>query len=1189
MSYCDLIRQEDEYTYSANIQFDIENDTKLLRFIPNETTIKLLKDYFTDMVRVKPFNHARILYGSYGTGKSHLLTVLSQLLEKTYTDGIAYHTFLERIREFDDSLANDIDSYIMDSSRKPLLVVPIVFDFEDFDRCIYFSLKKKLDSMNVRIQYKTFYDQAAMLLEQWRENRDSSTRLDEICKEENINLDELEFKLASFDPSAERDFEKLFSAMTFGVKYIYEVSNMADTLNQANSAISNDYSGIVFIFDEFGRYMEDNLKKIKVKSIQDLAEYCDHCEGNNHILLVSHREISQYTQHYGKSIASEWKKVEGRYKSDSINSKQDQCLSLIRSVLIKNVPVWETFRKKHELAINHMYSEAMDFKGFLVNSSSGDNPFEGGFPLHPIALFALDRLSKKVAQNDRTFFTFLAGKEDNSLYRFLQKYELDEFHFVGIDVIYDYFEPSIKAVQSDESYSWYKNLQSALAKNQSDEYDDSPEVRILKVIATIGIIGDAGALVSNRKTILSTIDCPKEVLSNALDVLCEKKIIKYSGAYDRYDFFDASIYDVEAMIEEESYRISDDSAIKALNEYFINFVLYPYEYNRAYKISRVFVPVYASIDDVAKQALLNKAESTYDGILVMLIGNMDVTVEKALTASETLKQAIIWVNNDCSELLLSVRKYLAARYLESQKAKYLEKDPAFEKELQYNIHELSTVVISIIDNWKRFKITDSFVVSEGVVYEKVQSLNEVSAIASQVMYNTFPNTLLVNNELINKNSISGTITAAKKNAIRAIINGNSPSDYYGLQYLSPEYIAVRSVLVKNGFIQTDEVCEENMVSEGHRPQDEVKSIFRTFITRAHKGNVEFGELYNTLKRPPFGLRDGYISLLLACVLMPHKKSLIISSHGSEQELTAELFEEIVRRPSDFSFTVADWTKEQLVYMDEMERIFIAYIDPAILSKNRLKAIYDGMLSHYKAISKFARTTQAYISDQTKKYRQLMERTYVSYSTFFFTKLKGLTGDYNATLSVVVNSKNELENAIDGLKKKAKIITSNALGISESELLGSSLCNIYSAEWGAKRQKSFDYYTNAFLEYIGTVCDNNSDDEIISRLSKILTGIDLSYWSDKHVTEYERRLVEIKKRVDEYSVSDALSGTETKMTLTSANGGKKEIIFDNSALTNLGITVKNKINATFGNFGLALTYDDKVQILLSLLNDLMEGK
>lgn len=42
MSYADLIYQENEYTYSVNIQFDIETDVKLSRFIPNETTITKL-------------------------------------------------------------------------------------------------------------------------------------------------------------------------------------------------------------------------------------------------------------------------------------------------------------------------------------------------------------------------------------------------------------------------------------------------------------------------------------------------------------------------------------------------------------------------------------------------------------------------------------------------------------------------------------------------------------------------------------------------------------------------------------------------------------------------------------------------------------------------------------------------------------------------------------------------------------------------------------------------------------------------------------------------------------------------------------------------------------------------------------------------------------------------------------------
>ena len=70
---------------------------------------------------------------------------------------------------------------------------------------------------------------------------------------------------------------------------------------------------------------------------------------------------------------------------------------------------------------------------------------------------------------------------------------------------------------------------------------------------------------------LAQLIAQRDVLSNALEGLCDKKIIKYSGTYDRYEFFDASIYDVEAMIAEESFHIGEDSVIKALNDYFVDF------------------------------------------------------------------------------------------------------------------------------------------------------------------------------------------------------------------------------------------------------------------------------------------------------------------------------------------------------------------------------------------------------------------------------------------------------------------------------------------------------------------------------------------------------------------------------------------------------------------------------------------
>ena len=63
----------------------------------------------------------------------------------------------------------------------------------------------------------------------------------------------------------------------------------------------------------------------------------------------------------------------------------------------------------------------------------------------------------------------------------------------------------------------------------------------------------------------------------------------------------------------------------------------------------------------------------------------------------------------------------------------------------------------------------------------------------------------------------------------------------------------------------------------------------------------------------------------------------------------------------------------------------------------------------------------------------------------------------------------------------------------------------------------------------------------------------------------------------------------RMTLVTSSGKEKSVVFDRSELGNLGRTVKNKINSTFGNYGLAISYDEKVQIVLSILEDLLEGK
>lgn len=79
--------------------------------------------------------------------------------------------------------------------------------------------------------------------------------------------------LENYDSKSEKEFNIVFRAMTYGAEFVSEAGNMIDNITLANTVISENYRGIIFVFDEFGRYIEDTGENIKVKDVQDLAEF----------------------------------------------------------------------------------------------------------------------------------------------------------------------------------------------------------------------------------------------------------------------------------------------------------------------------------------------------------------------------------------------------------------------------------------------------------------------------------------------------------------------------------------------------------------------------------------------------------------------------------------------------------------------------------------------------------------------------------------------------------------------------------------------------------------------------------------------------------------------------------------------------------------------------------------------------
>ena len=84
--------------------------------------------------------------------------------------------------------------------------------------------------------------------------------------------------------------------------------------------------------------------------------------------------------------------------------------------------------------------------GILADANDLATAVRDAYPLHPLTLALLPRLSALVAQNERTLFTFLARDSCSTLMDFLRQAEArnEEFPLLRPDVLFDYFEPSFR-------------------------------------------------------------------------------------------------------------------------------------------------------------------------------------------------------------------------------------------------------------------------------------------------------------------------------------------------------------------------------------------------------------------------------------------------------------------------------------------------------------------------------------------------------------------------------------------------------------------------------------------------------------------------------------------------------------------------------------------------------------------------
>lgn len=631
MFYSELIDTNQGFQASVNLELDLNRKDKIKGYIPTQQSVKvlgeLLRSYYYS---TESQNRARVLIGPYGRGKSHLLLVLIALTSMDVYSSMDYTVEEAKVMQNDlcfkiasvNAEVGALAKAVVDAGVRTLPVI-INSNSRDINQALLIAINNALEISGLQhLLPSTYFDAAIEVIDKWEKDvPEAYEKFAQILKDEKTSVESVRIGLSRFEEEKYALFCEIYPSIAAGMRFnplmnmdvVKLYSSVVDAL-----ASQTDYCGINIVFDEFSKFLESNLEKSQMynlKIIQDLAEVASRSGKKQiHFTCITHKDILEY------SSSDSFKTVEGRFSKIYFVASSEQNYELISNAIVKR-DGYSNFVMEHKETFSEMINIASRANVFkeLSEDSFEEKVVYGCFPLAPLTVYSLIKISELVGQNERTLFTFLANRGANTLGEFLDMNH-DGVEFVTIDIIYNYFEELFKKEVFNVSiHSYWAKADAAIR-----QISDINQMRIIKAIAVINMMKDGmiKAIPSHIKAALLMDDIS---FSKASSELQRNHILSQRDSSE-FVMLTANGVDVQKNIS----NLIASKALKVnvcneLNERWDWGYVIPHEHNDKKCIMRCFKKVFMDADVFCKyknaQQILD--EYPYDGVLIYIVSNDD--------------------------------------------------------------------------------------------------------------------------------------------------------------------------------------------------------------------------------------------------------------------------------------------------------------------------------------------------------------------------------------------------------------------------------------------------------------------------------------------------------------------------------------------------------------------------------------
>jgi hypothetical protein len=1068
---------------SASLELDYGDPSVVGRYIPTAKSVAAL-DIICAALEDTSRDRAISLIAPYGSGKTSMLLFLSSLLERHYKTKTLLSRLVGRVKRISPSTSRQVKKLL--AKTKGYVVVPLSGYQGDLPGLLLRGLRDALARRK--------------LLTVWT-------------------------GLASRDSSSQADVLECYRAA-------------------AKELTKKGYSGIIVVYDEFGKVLESQQGEARPADLFFLQSFAELCSRSGHqqlVLIVAlHQAFAQYAQRLPGHVRNEWAKIEGRFRVVHYVEDSLQVYELIAQALRQLRS--KAFRHLHndieKLAASYARASAqIPCFAPLKDKDDKQRMFAETFPLHPLTLYVLPRLSARVAQNERTLFHFLLGSDEDCLFQILHSKQVfgSRPEIVTPGDLYDYF--SLLMARDAGIGGTYRRLIEIKAALDRVEPEDQLAISILKTIGLLSVLGDRLQAPVNLPVLAFALDAstPKgtKILENSLSALVNKKILLHRRHTGEYRIWEGSDVDLIGLLRQKKAEVESLINLAAVVGKKIRppFVL-PHRHNEDFAITRVFEGQYLvsrDLDRLVRECQDGAPPRDVDGRIYYVLADSRAEIEEARThaAKITHPQVLIAIPEKPLNLSDAVTDLYCIEQL-LQDPGFVSEDPVLRRELSELADDCLVSIRKILVKFQDPRNGETSWWHGGTVQESIKDNVSLRRYLSDCCLTIFSSTPRFNNELINRRQPSATIANARRKLLRAMLDHYGHKDFRLVGY-GPDMSMFRAVYLVPGLYREQPGGTWRFVAPGEIEDENLRRVMtriHDFFLSTQQGPCPLKSLVEELVGPPYGVREGVLPLLIGAAMRSFLLPLNLLDQGVYvKEFRAETFERMVTDAERITVQCVPLPEGVQEYLQGLQRVFS--IDSAERgdTNDPLRATVEAVYRWFHQLPPCSLATYQ-ISQEARQLRlQLLKATdpvrlifvdtpgiIVKPSEELISQPWRVSDTYDRVLEGIKALREEMEAVASTYLNMVAVITRKVFALPEGGVEGLRQALREWVHGCVPDLKEYvdDPQCSGLLERVRSEYEN--DVKLSESLASLVTGKSLTHWDDTYLKQYELGLLSLHEKL-----------------------------------------------------------------------------